>query len=583
MLTFFSCFAFMGFVAWYSWCKTRGQVSSASGYFLAGNGLTGLFIGGSLLLTNISTEQLIGQNGLTYAGNMTALAWEIWAVRGIILLAVLFLPMYLGGAFATMPTFLKTRYGEGTGRLVSGLLIFGYIFIWSPSVLYSGSLALMKALNIQQMTGLSQMQSIWLITWTIGIIGAIYAISGGLRAVAISDTLNGIGLLVIGCLLPIFGLMALGDKLGGGIGTAFTEITTTHTEKLDAIGLGNELDAIPISAVFTGLMVMAVFYWSTNQFIIQRALGAASLKEGQKGLLLSGFFKMLIPFMAMFPGLIAFHLLGPELDPRDMAYPALIEATLPKPLLGLFIAVLLGAVFSTFNSLLNSAATMFAIDLYQPIFNKKADDHRLIKVSKIFAIFAAIITLFLAPNLVHASDGVFLFVSKFAGFIAIPLACLIVIGLFGRKLRIPPIAAQFIIVFHIVTYYALVWGLEGTGYKIPMHWMHVFTILFILESAIVIVWSKLRPHSEAYEYIHAPKVAMTPWTYSMLVSALLLSCAALTYVLFSKVGFAYPDGIVAPSFWIYFFIALVICTTFCLWAHRWLQPKYEKYVSIKYG
>ena len=226
---------------------------------------------------------------------------------------------------------------------------------------------------------------------------------------------------------------------------------------------------------------------------------------------------------------------------------------------------------------------MFAIDLYQPIFNKKDDDHRLIKVSKIFAIFAAIITLFLAPNLVHASDGVFLFVSKFAGFIAIPLACLIVIGLFGRKLRIPPIAAQFIIVFHIVTYYALVWGLEGTGYKIPMHWMHVFTILFILESAIVIVWSKLRPHSEAYEYIHAPKVAMTPWTYSMLVSALLLSCAALTYVLFSKVGFAYPDGIVAPSFWIYFFIALVICTAFCLWAHKWLQPKYEIYVSKKYG
>lgn len=203
MLTFLTCFAFMGFVAWYSWKKTHGQVSTASGYFLAGNKLTGLFIGGSLLLTNISTEQIIGQNGLTYAGNMTALAWEIWAVRGIILLAVLFLPMYLGGAFVTMPTFLKTRYGENTGRLVSGLLIFGYIFIWSPSVLYSGSLALMKALNVEQMTGMSQMQSIWVITWIIGIVGAAYAISGGLRAVAISDTLNGIGLLVVGCLLPV--------------------------------------------------------------------------------------------------------------------------------------------------------------------------------------------------------------------------------------------------------------------------------------------------------------------------------------------------------------------------------------------
>ena len=583
MLTFVSCIAFMGFVAWYSWRKTRGHLSSASGYFLAGRGLTGLFIGGSLLLTNISTEQLIGQNGLTYAGNMTALAWEVWAVRGIILLAVIFLPMYLGGAFATMPTFLKSRYGEGTGRLVSCLLMFGYIFIWSPSVLYSGTLALMKALDFEGMTGLSQTQSIWVITWTIGVVGSIYAISGGLRAVAISDTLNGIGLLLIGCLLPIFGLMALGDKLGGGIGTALTKITTTHTEKLNAIGTGSELDAIPISAVFTGLMVMAIFYWSTNQFIIQRALGAASLKEGQKGLLLSGFFKMLIPFMAMFPGLIAFHLFGPNLSPNDMAYPALVEATLPKPLLGLFIAVMLGTVFSTYNSLLNSSATMFAFDLYKPIFNKKADDRKLISVSKTFAIITAVVTLFLAPNLVHAADGVFIFVSKFAGFIAIPIAVLVTLGLFAQQLRVPPAAAIFVILFHILTYFILVWGLAIFGLKITIHFMHVFTILFILEALILVAWAKLRPHSKAYLHLHAPKVPMNAWRFSMLVSAMLLSCAALTYVFFSKLGFAYKDGVVAPSFLTLLAVSLTICLAFCYWAHVWLQPKYERYVSRKYS
>lgn len=572
----------MGFVAFYSWRKTRGHVSSAGGYFLAGRGLTGLFIGGSLLLTNISTEQLIGQNGLTYAGNMTALAWEVWAVRGIILLAVLFLPMYLGGAFATMPTFLKSRYGEGTGRLVSGLLMFGYIFIWSPSVLYSGTLALMKALDFERMTGLSQTQSIWFVTWTIGIIGAIYAISGGLRAVAISDTLNGIGLLVIGCLLPIFGLMALGEKLGGGVGTALTEIATTHTEKLNAIGTGNELDAIPISAVFTGLMVMAIFYWGTNQFIIQRALGAESLKEGQKGLLLSGFFKMLIPFMAMFPGLIAFHMFGPDLDPVDMAYPTLVAATLPKPLLGLFIAVLLGAVFSTYNSLLNSSATMFAIDLYKPMLNPKADDRRLIHVSRIFAVITAIVTLFLAPNLVHASDGVFLFVSKFAGFIAIPIAVLVVLGLFGKNLRIPPVAAQTVIVFHIATYYVLVWGLDAFGLKITLHFMHVFTILFVIETGGLILWSRIAPHSERFEHVHAPMVEMVPWKYSMLTSAMLLSCATMTYVFFSKIGFAHADGIVAPSFWVYFGLSSFLCIVFCFWAHIWLRPRYEHYILKKY-
>ncbi len=579
MVTFFTCIAFMGFVAWYSWSKTRGKISTSSGYFLAGNGLTGLFIGGSLLLTNISTEQLIGQNGMTYAGNMTPMAWEIWAVRGIILLAVLFLPMYLGGAFPTMPSFLQSRYGSGTQRLVVGLLLFGYLFVLSPSVLYGGSLALMKILNVQEMTGLSQIQSLWLVTVIIGIIGAIYAIFGGLRAVAISDTLNGIGLLVMGCLIPIFGLVALGNKLGGGIRTAMYEITTTHTYKLNAIGTGNEHDAIPISAVFTGLLVMAVFYWGTNQFIIQRALGAASLKEGQKGLLLAGFFKIIIPFLAMAPGLITFHLLGPEITPTDMAYPALVAETLPAPLLGLFIAVLLGAVFSTYNSLLNSSATMFAIDIYKPLINKNADDHKLISIAKNFAIGAAILTILGAPNLINAPEGIFIFIAKFSGFVAIPIACLIMLGLFAQNLRIPHIAAQFIIIFHIVNYYTLVWGFEKMGIVIPMHWMHTFSILFLVETAIVIIWSLKWPHHESFSHRHNPKVEMAPWRFSMLISAVLLSLASLTYVVFSNVGVAYQGGVVSPNFWLPFGFALLNCIAFCCWANTWLQRKYESFVA----
>lgn len=583
MLTFFSCIAFMGFVAWYSWSKTRGKVSTSSGYFLAGNGLTGLFIGGSLLLTNISTEQLIGQNGMTYMGNMTPMAWEIWAVRGIILLAVLFLPMYLGGAFATMPSFLQSRYGSGTQRMVVGLLLFGYIFVLSPSVLYGGSLALMKILNVEGMTGLSQIQSLWLVTVIIGIIGAIYAVFGGLRAVAISDTLNGLGLLVMGCLIPIFGLMALGNKLGGGVMDALKEITTTHTYKLNAIGIGDELDAIPISAVFTGLLIMAVFYWGTNQFIIQRALGAASLKEGQKGLLLAGFFKILIPFLAMAPGLIAFHLLGPDITPGDMAYPALVAETLPAPLMGLFIAVLLGAVFSTYNSLLNSSATMFAIDIYKPLINKTANDHQLISVAKKFAVVAAVFTILGAPNLIKAPEGIFIFIAKFFGFIAIPIACLIILGLFAQNLRIPHRAAQFVIIFHIVTYYILVWGFEKVGITMPIHWMHTFSILFLVETGIVVFWSRIWPHHEAFTHRHAPKVEMMPWRYSMLISAVLLSLASLTYVIFSKVGFAYSDAVVAPNFWLWFLVSIATCFAFCWWAHTWLHKKYEVFISNRYG
>jgi SSS family solute:Na+ symporter len=251
--------------------------------------------------------------------------------------------------------------------------------------------------------------------------------------------------------------------------------------------------------------------------------------------------------------------------------------------MGLFIAVLLGAVFSTYNSLLNSSATMFAIDIYKPLINKTADDHQLISVAKKFAVVAAVFTILGAPNLINAPEGIFIFIAKFFGFIAIPIACLIILGLFAQNLRIPHRAAQFIIIFHIVTYYILVWGIEKIGITMPIHWMHTFSILFLIETGIVVFWSRTWPHHEAFTHRHAPKVEMMPWRNSMLVSAVLLSLASLTYVIFSNVGFAYADAVVAPTFWLWFLVSMATCIAFCWWAHTWLHQKYEVFISNRYG
>lgn len=581
MFAFITCFAFMAFVAWFSWYKTKGTISTSSGYFLAGNKLGALFIAGSLLLTNISTEQLVGQSGVAYAGNMTALAWEIWAIRGIILLAILFLPMYLGGAFSTMPEFLSSHYGEGTRKLIVYLFMFGYLFVWSPTVLYGGALALMKILNIEHWLGLSKMEALWLCTVVIGIIGAIYAVAGGLKAVAVSDTLNGIGLLVIGCMIPVFGLMALGDKIQGNLVETLHYIAVTNTEKLDAIGVGSKLDAIPIAAVFTGLMVLATFYWGTNQFIIQRALGAESLRSGQKGLLLAGFFKMIVPFIALFPGLIAFHLYGTGFESKDLAYPTLVANVLPAPLLGLFVAVLLGAVFSTYNSLINSASTLFAVDIYKPIINPQANDEKVIKVSKVFGIACSALTIVIAPNLFYAPQGLFIFLQQFTGFIAIPIVSLVLLGLFGKRLHVSEFAAKFMIIFHVIVYYLLVFGLKK---YIHIHWMHVYGLLFIFEIIMLIVWAKVRPgEAKAVLATHKAKVNMTAWNYSLLTSGILLSCATLIYVVFSKVGLAYAEDIVSPDFWTYFLIAAAICAVVCAWLHLKVQPIYNRYIANRYA
>ncbi|UJF18250.1 solute:sodium symporter family transporter [Vibrio sp. SS-MA-C1-2] len=582
MFTFISAVAFMAFVAYYSWKKTKGQVDTANGYFLAGNGLTSLFIAGSLLLTNISTEQLIGQSGATYHGNLTVIAFEVWAIRGIILLACLFLPMYLGGAFSTVPSFLQSRYGESTRKMVSSLFMFGYIFVWSPTVLYGGSLALMKILNIEIWLGLSQIQALWLVTIIVGFIGAIYAVTGGLRAVAISDTLNGIGLLIIGLLVPIFGLMAASDQFNMPVIDVLHRIATTNTEKLNAIGLGAEADAIPISAVFTGLMVMATFYWATNQFVIQRALGAESLKSGQRGLLTSGFFKMIVPIIAMFPGILAFHMYGDGLSPRDIAYPTLVSDVLPAPLLGLFIAVLLGAIFSTYNSLLNSAATLFAMDIYLPLKKEKVSDEKLIRVSKIFAIICAVFTIIAAPMLLNAPDGLFIFLQKFTGFIAVPICTLVLMGLFTKKLRIPAVAANTVICFHVITYWFLVWGAKYVGIEVNIHWMHIFALLFCIEVSTLTIWALVAPAQKRSLAEYKPKVNMLPWKYAMLTSMILISLAILIFILLSPVGLAYSDAVLSPTFHTWFAPALIICVALCFVAHRYVQPKYAAYIIRNY-
>lgn len=284
--TLLSCAGFMAFVAWYSYHKTKNKVNDSTGYFLAGRGLTGGFIAGSLVLTNLSAEQLIGLNGQAYNANLTNMAWEVTAGFSVIILALVLLPRYLKGAFTTLPEFLNARFDQGTRLLVVLLFMLGYGLITIPSVLYSGAIAVLQVFDIPNMLGITFEQAMWLSVWTIGIIGSIYAIFGGLRAVAISDTINGIGLLLVGLIVPILGFIALGN---GDFFIGIKTVVTEHPEKLNSIGSSS--DGVPFGTIFTGMLFANLFYWGTNQYVIQRTLGAKSLAEGQKGALLTGFFK----------------------------------------------------------------------------------------------------------------------------------------------------------------------------------------------------------------------------------------------------------------------------------------------------
>ena len=535
-MTLGSCAFFMAVVAWVSYLKTRGEVDTRDGYFLAGRGLTGVFIAGSMLLTNLSAEQLIGLNGSAYGFNLSSMAWEVTAAFATICMALIFLPRYLAGAFTTLPEFLNNRFDDGVRRMSVLLFMVGYGLVTIPSVLYSGSIAVLLLFDVPDLLNVSYSEGLVITIVAIGCIGAVYAIFGGLKAVAVSDTLNGVGLLIIGVLVPVLGLAVLGD---GSIGEGWSTITSSNTEKLNAIG-GPE-DPTPFGTIFTGMIFANLFYWCTNQYVIQRTLGAQNLAEGQKGVLFSGFFKIMVPFMMMIPGVIAFHLYGEGLASIDQAYPRLIRDVLPAYLSGFFLAVLLGAVFSSFNSLLNSAATLFCLDVYAPMKKQPPSDADMVRVAKVASVVIALFSFVVAPLLQYAPDGLWQIIRIFTGFYNIPVVVIVIIGLFTR--RVPAIAAKVVIVFHVLSY-----GLAKFVFDdvITMHFLHLYAVLFVIEVILMLAIGSLRPRAEEWQYARRDLVDLAPWRFAVPVAFSLFSSVVLVYLLFSPIGLV---GGLSSAFW----------------------------------
>jgi len=519
LLTLTSCTACLALVAWISWRLTRGRIHSKDSFFLAGRSLTAPVIAGSLLLTNISTEQLVGLAGSAYAFNMSSMAWEVTAGLACIVMALFLLPRYLRGGFSTLPQFLESRFDARVRRASALLFVLGYMLITLPSVLYSGSIAILALTDLSAVTGLDHATALLVTMLLVALIGGGFAITGGLRAIAISDTLFGVGLLVMGMLVPVLGLQLLGE---GSVMAGLDRLTAHHTEKLNAIG--HSTDPTPFATLFTGMLLANLFYWGTNQYVIQRALGATSLAEGQKGVLISGFFKILVPFMVMIPGVIAFHLDGPHLPTMDTAYPTLARAVLPVALQGVFLAVVLGVVVSSFNSLVNSAATLIAVDL-----SGTRPDTEKVRAARWYSLVIVVIAFGIAMQLTNAPDGLWQLIRKFTGFYNIPIITLVLAAIFVP--RVNPLAALIVMGVHIIVY-----GLVTFVFETGIHFIHWYAMLFVFELLILVAIPRVGPRRTPRP-APAP-VDLTPWRHRHLAAALLILAMLATYTLFSPLGVA---------------------------------------------
>ena len=385
-----------------------------------------------------------------------------------------------------------------------------------------------------------------LVALAIGIIGCCYVIFGGLRACAISDTINGVGLIIGGFMIPILALFVLG---GGNLVDGVDKLLHANPAKLNAIG--NYESSVPWTVLLTGLLFNNLFYWCTNQAIIQRTLGAKNLAEGQKGVLFAGFFKIFGAFFLVLPGIIAFLLYGENgIKNADMAYPALVTDVLPLALSGFLAAVLFGAILSSFNGALNSSITLFTLDIYRPIFKPEAKERELVKVGRIFAGGLAAVAVVVAPFIIFAPSGLYYYLQEMFGFYNIPIIAMVVVGFFSK--HVPASAPKITILVHIV-FYALSKFFLG-----HVNFLYVLSVLFPLNVFVMVLVGKLRPRAVAYELYDSKKVDLKPWKHAKAFSVFILLLMIGVYAFFSPIGVAEASASYSPMSLVFMLATLVL-------------------------
>ncbi|HCD88769.1 MAG TPA: sodium/glucose cotransporter, partial [Algoriphagus sp.] len=380
--------------------EKKGHVKNSSDYFLASKALPWWAVGASLIASNISAEQFIGMSGSGFALGLAISTYEWMAAATLLVVAIFFLPVYIKKGIYTMPGFLLDRYDTRVRTTMAIFWLLLYVFVNLTSVLYLGALSLNTILNVPLVYGIIGL----------ALFAMIYSIYGGLKAVAWTDVVQVVFLIVGGLATTYIALqMVGGGDAWEGIGLLRKEVPghfsmiLSKGEMMIPDGQGGTRDAyldLPgISVLVGGMWITNLSYWGFNQYITQRALAAKSLDEAQKGMIFAGFLKLLMPLIVVIPGIAALVIVNNGLDATfiesmkdpgtgliksDRAYPTLLQL-LPVGLKGLAFAALTAAIVSSLASMANSTSTIFTMDIYKKYFGQNASESKQVSVGRITA------------------------------------------------------------------------------------------------------------------------------------------------------------------------------------------------------
>ncbi|MCB0556401.1 MAG: sodium/sugar symporter [Phaeodactylibacter sp.] len=491
------------------WLSFKDKQETAQDYFLASKALPWWAVGGSLIASNISAEQFIGMSGSGYVVGMAIASYELMAAITLVIVAKFFLPIFLDKGIYTMPQFLEERFDK---RVRTGLAVFWvllFVFVNITSVLYLGGLALHTIVGIPLIVGVIGL----------AVYAATFSIFGGLKAVVWTDVIQVVVLIFGGLLASYLVLEALGGSFMGGM----EMLLTKAPEKFDMIldRSNPEYINLPgISVLIGGMWIANLYYWGNNQYIIQRALAAKSLKEAQRGTVFAAFLKILLPIIVVIPGIAAF-VLKADIAKPDEAYPWVLSNYVTIGFKGLAFAALIAAIGSSLSSMVNSASTIFTLDIFRPLLSKgkpereeylDAHEHDsrtmapeeeklLVRVGKIAAAGSLLLGIIVAPLLGNL-DQAFQYIQEYTGFISPGVVAIFLFGLFWK--RTSANAALAVVVLSIPLS-------AGIKFLFPLFpFMDRMGVSFLILAAIIVALSLLENSGADKKAItHAPGLFRT--------------------------------------------------------------------------
>jgi SSS family solute:Na+ symporter len=408
------------FIAQWVSREKAGHRKDTKDYFLAGRALPWWAIGASLIAANISAEQIIGMSGSAFVMGIAIASYEWMAAITLVIVGKYLLPVFLKHKIYTMPQFLEQRYDHRVRMVLAVFWLGVYIFVNLTSILWLGALA------INTVTGLELTYALLLLAS----FAAGYSLYGGLKAVALTDIIQ-VVLLVMGGLMIAYISM---NEISGGAGviTGFRMVLEQVPEKFDMILTKDNPHYVSlpgISVLVGGMWIMNLSYWGFNQYIIQRALAAKNNREAQKGIIFAAFLKLLMPVLVVLPG-IAAVILAPDLSAPDKAYPEVMKL-LPSGIMGLVFAALIAAIVSSLASMMNSISTIFTMDIVKHYSNK--NEQQLVTVGRIASFSALVIAVIVARPLLGNFDQAFQYIQEFTGFFTPGIVAIFLMAIFWKR------------------------------------------------------------------------------------------------------------------------------------------------------